>query len=173
MLGGYGRSCFVQVGHGVYLLWALFESEAPVQVRSFPDVLPTTDACDVGRVPFQVFLERDGHRCGPVPVRVEETVVEYETDHPTPIGHRADDLIVQMPVRRGQRPGVRVRRADAGKSQVHALPYALFGKVRYVPDETLPPLAPFGPSRLGHIQGQVTPEKRHVLRQIQMRIYEG
>jgi hypothetical protein len=54
------------------------------------------------RVPPQVFSEREGPRSISVPARFEETVVEDETDHSTPVSHRADDFVVQVPVRWGQ-----------------------------------------------------------------------
>ena len=90
----------------------------------------------MGRVPPQVFPERNGHRTASFPARFEETVVEDESGHPTPSGHRADYFVAQVPVRRGQLSGVRVRRAHAGKPQVQPLPYAFFGEVRDIPDES-------------------------------------
>jgi hypothetical protein len=83
------------------------------------------------RVPPQVFSEREGPRSISVPARFEETVVEDETDHSTPVSHRADDFVVQVPVRWGQDRAFACDAQTRGKPQVQAI----VGEVRDIPDE--------------------------------------
>ena len=79
-------------------------------------MFPTTEICNIVRMPSQVFVERDGYRMVAFPARLEKTVIEDQTDDPAPFGYRADDRVARMPVGRGQGSGVRVRRANTGKT---------------------------------------------------------
>ena len=91
----------MQISHGIYLGWALFETESAIEIRSYPHMPPAADMCNMVRVASQMFVERDVHRLVASPARLEKAVVEDQTDDPTPLGYRANDLVAQMPVRWG------------------------------------------------------------------------
>ena len=52
----------MQVGHGIYFRWTLFETEAAIEIRPYPKMPPTADVGNMVRVASQVFVERDGYR---------------------------------------------------------------------------------------------------------------
>jgi hypothetical protein len=98
----------MQVSHGIYFRWTFFETEATVEIRSYPQMAPTADMCNMVRVPSQVYVKRDGYRLVAFPARLEKPVIEDQTDDPTPFGYRANDFVAQVPVRWGQGSGIRV-----------------------------------------------------------------
>ena len=52
---------FMQVGHGIHLRGALFETEAAIEIRTYPQMPPTTDVRNVVCVEPQVFAVRNGY----------------------------------------------------------------------------------------------------------------